>query len=373
MPATSFPVTAIGACDAIRVEATAIAKDNAAFNLGRQNGMTDFLTNPDNRGTVETRELEDDETVRSLAIYYDQRTKPCQVSTDPNTNICSDTGTTVSRKRAIVNIDKKISSPARYFSVDDMAVLCGPKTGGNTATRKSEFIRKRLENDLRATRERLNEILLAEANARVGRYYGWENNTGTGYRNIQLLDNNNTQQPDQDLPLSGNFVDIIMDYQNMQFSGVPALIGQGILDKFIRLNKMACCNAAIPYEDAIQMTGAAYYFDQAANSVLGTNKFLVIPNGILHLLTYNVNKSININTELEAHVVVPDPINPQIKWNLDFKWDCDAMRWKYMYSLHWTLFNVYQSDSFGTDTGTPDCGDELAGITGVWGYTATQG
>jgi hypothetical protein len=369
----SFPVSAIGACDAIRVEATAIAKDNAAFNLGRATGALDFITNPDNRQTVETREIEDGETVRSMAIYYDQRTKPCQVSTDPNTNICSDTGTTVTRKRAIVDIDKKISSPGRYFTVDDMAVLCGPKTGGNNASRKSEFIRMRLENDLRATRERFDEIILAEMNARVGRYYGWENNTGTGYRNIQLLDSNNTNQPDQDLPLGGNFVDIMMDYQNMQFSGVPNLIGQGILDKFIRLSDLACCNAAIPYEDAIQRSGVAYYFDQAANSVLGTNKFIVVPSGILHLLTYNINRSINFSTDLEAHTVVPDPVNPQIRWNLDFKWDCDAMRWKYMYSLHWTLFNVYQSDSFGTDTGTPDCGDELAGITGVWGYTATQG
>ena len=41
--------------------------------------------------------------------------------------------------------------------------------------------------------------------------------------------------------------------------------------------------------------------------------------------------------------------------------------------LHWTLFNVIQSDSFAGDSGTPDCGDELAGVTGVWGYTATQG
>lgn len=367
----SFPVTAIGACDAIRTEATAIAKANAAFNLGRQTGMLDFMTNPLNRGSVETRELEDGETVRSLAIYYDQRTKPCQVSTDPNTNICNDTGTTVTRKRAIVDIDKKISSPARYFTVEDMAVLCGPKTGGNNATRKSEFIRMRLENDLRATRERLDEILLAEANARVGRYYSWDNQTGTGYRNIQLLDNNNTQQPDQHLPLAGNFVNIMMDYENMQFSGSPALIGQGILDKYMRLSDLACCNSAVPYEDAVQKSGVAYYFDQAANSVLGTNKFLVIPNGILHLLTYNKNRSININTDLEAHVVVTDPTNPQIKWNLDFKWDCTVERWKYMYSLHYTVFNVFQSDSFGTDSGTPDCGDELAGVTGIWGYTAT--
>jgi hypothetical protein len=76
---------------------------------------------------------------------------------------------------------------------------------------------------------------------------------------------------------------------------------------------------------------------------------------------------------LEAHTVVTDPENPALKWNLDFKWDCTTERWKYMYSLHWTLFNIFQSDSFGTDTGTPDCGDELFGMTGVYGYQVTVG
>ena len=369
-----FPVSAVGACDAIRAEATAIAGDNAAFNLGRINGMLDFVTNPLNDSGVEAVTVgQPSQTVQTLRILYDQRTRPCQVSTDPATNICNDTGTTVARKQAFVDIDKKITSPTRYFSVEDMAVLCGQKTDGNDARKQHTFIRQRLDNDLRATRERFNEILLAEANVRVGRYYGSFGASGTGYRNVQLLDTNNTQQPDQGLPLNANFVDIQMDYQNMQFTGVPNLIGQGYLDKFIRLNEMSCCNSATPYEDAVAKSGMAYYFDQSANAVLGANKFLVIPYGIFHLFTYNVNRAININTELEAHTVVSDPVNPRIKWNLDFKWDCTTNRWKYAYSLHWTAWNVYQADSFSTDTGTPDCGDELYGVTGIFGYQATVG
>jgi hypothetical protein len=361
-----FPENAVGACDAFRLEATAMAGENAPFNLGRANGALDFITDPNNDRGVEVMTLgNDSENVRTARILYDQRTRPCQVSTDPNTNICNDTGITVTRKQAFAQIDKKISSPARYFTVEDMAVLCKDK---NT------FIRERLDNDLRATRERFDEIILAEMAARKGKRYGWDGTTTAAGvdTNIQLLDNNNTQQPDQDLPLAGNFVNIQMDYANMQFSGAPAVIGQGYFDKFIRLQKLSCCNSATPYEDAIQAAGVAYFFDQSANAVLGNNKILVIPRGILHLLTYNVNNIIKINEPLEAHTVVSDPVNPRIKWNLDFKWDCTTNRWKYMYSLHWTMFNVIQSDSFGTDTGTPDCGDELFGVTGVWGYQVTR-
>jgi hypothetical protein len=361
-----FPETAVGACDAIRAEATAMLKENAPFNLGRATGALDFITDPSNDAGLEVLPVgNSSEKVQTLRILYDQRTRPCQASTDPNTNICNDTGTTVTRKQAFAQIDKKISSPARYFTVEDMAVICKGK---------NEFIRERLNNDLRATRERWDEIILAEMASRKGKRYGWDGTTTAAGSdtNLQLLDSNNTQQPDQDLPLGGNFVNLLMDYQNMQFSGAPAVIGQGYFDKFIRLQKLSCCNSAIPYEDAIAAAGVAYYFDQAANAVLGNNKVIVAPRGVLHLLQYNKNNLIKINTDLEAHTVVQDPSNPRIKWNLDFKWDCSTERWKYMWSTHWTMFNVIQGDSFGTDTGTPDCGDELFGVTGVWGYQITR-
>lgn len=368
MASQSFPgtVTAVGACDAVRREVTALAGANAPFNLGRVTGALDFVTDPAN-GSIETSIISSsDAVVKRARVLYDQRTRPCQVSTDPNTNICNDTTITTSRKEFFADIDKKISSPARYWSVEDMAVLCDPG--------KAQFIRDRLANDLRATRERFDEILLAEFNARVGKRYGWDGATTAAgsYANLQLLDNNSTGSPDQDIPLPGNYVNILMDFNNMQLSGVPAVIGQGYFDKYMRLQNMSCCNATTPYGEAIAGAGAAYYFDQAANQVLGNNKIVVIAPGVMHLLMYNVNNIININTDLEAHTVIQDPVNPALHWNLDFKWDCTVNRWKYMYSLHWTLFNVYQTDSFGTDTGTPDCGDELYGMNGIWGYQITR-
>lgn len=370
-----FPYDAVGACDAIRKEATALAGENAPFNLGRQTGMLDYITNPLYGADIEKSVVSDDgETIATMRLLYDQRTRPCQVSTDPNTNICTDTPITPTRKQAFVQIDKKITSPTRYFSVSDMAVLCDPD--------KNTFIRTRLQNDLRATRERWDEILLAEGLARRGKIYHFDGTTTNAGANktIQLLDSNNVNNPDQQLPLPSNFVNLQLDYQKMQFSGTPAIVGEGILHKFMTLEKLACCNAAIPFEDAVAQSGMQYYYDQAANSVLGSTgipqtstNFLMLVPGALHLLTYQKNNIIKFSTPLEAHTVVQDPVIPGLYWNLEFKWDCDSERWKYHYSTHWTLFNVFQSDSFGSDTGTPDCGDELAGVTGVFGYSATVG
>lgn len=361
MPAQSFPQNAVGACDAIRREVTDIG-DNAPFNLGRATGALDFITDPQNNTGLEIATVmpSGGKKVATLRLLYDQRTKPCQVSTDPATNICTDTPTYVPRREALVSISKKITSPPRFFDNDDMVVLC---------TDMNEFIRARLLNDLRATRERLDEIILAEMNARVGKRFGWASNTAAGsYATLQLL----ATSGGQPVPLAGNYQDILMDYENMQFTGTPAIIGQGYFHKFIGLQKMACCNATTPYGEAIAGAGAAYYFDQAVNSVVGANKILVSAYGILHLLTFNKNNNINFSTPLEAHTVITDPENPFLKWNLDFKWDCTTERWMYEYSLHWEIFNVISGDAFGSDSGTPDCGDELLGVTGLWGYNVTN-
>lgn len=371
-----FPYTAVGACDAIRQEAENLLGENAPMNLQRATGMLDLMTTPGANAGMESNVVSaGDSTITTMRLLYDQPTRPCQVSTDPNTNICNDTTTTVARQEAFVQIDKKITSPARHFTLNDMIVLCDPD--------KNTFIRNRLRNDLVATRERFDEILLAEGLARRGKIYHADGTTTAAGANkdIQLLDNNNVNNPDQDIPLPSNFINLSLDYQNMQFKGAPALVGQGLLDKFIKLEKLACCNATIPFADAVQTTGAAYYFDQAANAVLGTtgipsvstNMLMLVP-GALHLLKFNKNNISGLpNNDLEAHTVIQDPDYPALSWNLDFKWDCSTEVWKYSYSFHWTLFNTFQANSFATDTGTPDCGDELFGITGVMGYRVTRG
>lgn len=369
MPATAFDHTIIGACENIRKEAENMAGQNYAFNLHRINGALDFVTSPDNGG-IESQLISVDEgtKIAQLKILYDQRTRPCQTSTSLNTNICNDTAVRSSRKQVIKSVTKKISSLPRLFTNDDMVVICQGSR---------EFIQKRLGSDLAATRERLNEVILAELLAMRGKIYhhdGTETAAGNN-KDLQLL----YAQNNQATPQPANYLKIEQDFKNMQLAGTPALIGAGKLDTFIRLNQMACCNSTTPYADAIRTAGAAYFYDHAANDVLGSDVFLTIPFGIVHMLTFNKNKNImellgnsgNVGTEI--HTVIQDPVYPNLKWNLDMKWDCTVEAWKYMYSVHWDIFNIYQPDSFATDTGTPDCTDDLVGMTGVFGYRATQG
>lgn len=379
MPQTNFNHTLAGACENIVKEASDLAGSNYARNLGRSNGALDFLTSPDNGGVQSeliTAPGQNGQKLAQLRIVYDQRARPCQASTSQTYNVCNDTAVRPARKQVIKNIGKRIGSPIYQMYNDDLVIICQGS---------SEFIQQWLVNGIRATKERLNEVLLAEFNALSGKIYGYDQVTtaaGTP-KNLQLL----YSYQGQDTPQPGNFITINQDFANMQLSGVPAIIGNGKLDRYVRLNKMACCNQSTPYAESVQQLGSAYFYDHVANTVLGTDRFLVIPFGILHMLTFNENRNVEAvlgkgDLGTEIHTVVPDPdglaifsngrVHP-VMWDFDMKWDCTNKTWKYGFSFHWDLFNVYQADSFASDTGTPDCTDELLGMTGVFLYKATAG
>jgi hypothetical protein len=370
MPATAFDHTLVGACENIRREAEDLAGSNYAFKLGRINGALDFITSPDNGG-VKTELISEPGTngtkLAQLKVLYDQRARPCQASTSLTTNVCNDTGVSTTRKQFIKSISKKISSPVYQFTNDELIIICqGSK----------EYIQKWLLNGLRATKERWNEVLLAEIDSFKGKKYrhdGTEVAAGAT-TDLQLLYSSSGQY----LPQPANFIQIEQDFKNMQLTGVPAIIGAGNFDTFMRLHGLSCCNTSTPYAQAVLSAGAAYFYDHAANDILGTNNMLVIPFGIVHMITFNENKNIedvlgagNLGTEI--HTTIPDPDGYPFMWNFDMKWDCTAKRWKYMYSVHWDVFNIYQADSFASDTGTPDCTDDLIGMTGVFKYRATAG
>lgn len=378
MPLNAFDHNIVGACQNIQKEAEDLAGSNYAFMLGRSNGALDFVTSADNGG-VDTELISPPGTngnkLAQLRVFYDQRARPCQASTSLTTNVCNDTPVSVARKSFLKTIGKKISSPVYRFTNDELVIICkGSK----------EYIQQWLINGIRATKERWNEVILSELNAMAGKKYRWDNTEAAAgaYTNLQLLASSGGQY----LPLPGNYVQIGADFRNMQLTGLPALIGNGNLDMFMRLHGMSCCNQSTPYAEAVQNAGAAFFYDHAIGDVVGANRFLVIPFGIVHLLTFNENQNVmevngggNLGTEI--HSVIPDPDGltmftngkrHPVSWNFDVKWDCTNKSWKYMYSLHWDIFNVYQSDSFATDTGTPDCTDDLIGMTGVFGYTATS-
>jgi len=91
--------------------------------------------------------------------------------------------------------------------------------------------------------------------------------------------------------------------------------------------------------------------------------------GVNHLLWFNENNNININTPIQQHIVVPDPLYPGLSWDLDFVFDECTKSWIFKIGAWVDTFNVFQADSFGSDPSvSPDCHDDLEGMLGNFCY-----
>lgn len=354
----------VDVCPQILRGAQDLAKQNYSMNLQKALGTLDFLTDPANGG-LKTSYTQDGPKAIRAKVTYKQRTLPCEVQDGEDAKdvtIC-DTAVESTTKSVDVQVDDMIATTPRKFTNTNMVQICQDM---------DSFVKEYLDSDLRAAREKLNSKSLSKIAVNIGvnkRQNGTDTLADT-YTDLTVTGTSNGQK----IPLSGNYNEALMDYQNNQFTGIPAFIGQGNLQTYYQLAGLACCNTATPYGDALSKAGAAFYLDQSATSVLGPNdgsgdtRGLMLAFGSSHLLWFNENTNINIQSPTIAHIVVPDPIYPQLKWDMNFKWDECNMVWIYNFSANFDIFNVYQSDSFKVNDPTPACDDELYGVTGIWGY-----
>lgn len=357
-----------GACEKIVAQAKDYAKKNypGPGGLGRVNGVLDMLTSPANGGVASSL-ITSGGKIRKARVLYKQRTKSCEISTGSaglNRSLC-DNPKQQDVKEVIISVTRRVATQPREFTNERMAVICQDV---------QPFVDEYLMSDQRALREALNYQMGALVAAHGGKNIQQSGTTvAPGVytdKKVIVADTNG-----QFIPLTGNYNDMLMDYQNMEFSGIPYFIGQGNLQTFFKLARFACCNQSTPYASAIADAGGAFFLDQQANTYLGaSNRILMGAFGVEQLLIFNENANINLDTNIFKHIVIPDPVYPQIKWDLDFKWDECAKAWLYMQSAYYDLFNVIQADSFNVDTtNSPgECNDELQGVLGVWTYRATS-
>jgi len=358
----------VGACERIVRTADTLAGENYAFNLRKKNGALSFITSQENGGVdASLISYQSGRKQAKLHVFYDQRTKSCQISDNCDQNVCDD-GSTPLRKEFDVTIDNCVKTPVREYSNDDMMALCEDTEG---------FMRKRGFSDLIAAHEHIDKKTLAWLDTQIGVNHEWNGTTTAAgaYKPIDIIGTAGGQP----IPLPGNWADVPLDYENNLLVGTPALIGQGNLQLFYKLQGYSCCNATTPYGEETFDGDGRFYLDQSANEVLGASNFIMAAFGITHMLTFNENANIaatGVNTADRFNMVVPDPFGYPFSWNLDFYFDNCTKSWKWMYSLLYGFFNVYQEDSFagsGEDSSpdtSPDCADDLIGMTGVFGYTA---
>lgn len=368
--ATSPFVDLAGGCAKMLRYMGDLTGKNYAFLLGRKTGAIDLLTSPANGGVK--YDLNNTQPASKggkkfikTKVHYKKRAKPCEILEDANVpSICND-GSEPVELSVDTNINKHLSTPIITFSNSNMVNICQDT---------EQFMQEYVLSYRRALLEKADEYLLTQIDAAVGR---WKHQDGSAPAPIggstvkRLLGTDSTTGTV--VPLFANYMDILLDYQQNQLTGTPFILAEGYFQKFMMAQKYSCCNAdGVAYDSAVAAAGAAFFIDQAVNSIIAPNAAFVIAPGAVHLLAFNENNNINMDTPLEKHIVMQDPVYPQLSWDLDFRWDCDKA-WNFKMSIWIDLFKAFQTDAFGTDT-SPDstCEDELAGLTGVAQYTITN-
>lgn len=351
----------VGACNSVLAQMADLQGQNYAFNMGKKLGYLDFITSGANisMSNPVTTQMKANGKIRRVELLYSQRTLDDVIKTGTaamDATLC-DTGTTFAEKSVIVEIDNRIATRVLEFSNEQLNEIC---------ENPQNFMDKFMFQEMKAGREKLDKVLLAETDAAAGKIVGHDGTTssdpgaGAG-KSLKLL---SVAASGERVPLFSNWGTIGLDYMNMELAGTPAIIGQGISYEFMQLAKWSCCNATIPYDDAVALSGSAYFLDQNVNTILGANEMLVIAPGSQILLTYNENVNLNINTDTNRHIVIQDPVYPGLKWDMDWRWnECDK-KWNIFLSFYFKLFNTFQADSFNSP-------DTLDGMTGIFKYVAT--
>lgn len=355
-----------GACAQITRQLSDLTKQNTPFGLSRRTGALDLILNPDNGSIkMDLNNTQAGKKYVKTKVHYKIRTKACEWLTNANVPSVCDQGDQPEEQDATVDITQHFSSPLRSFSNAQMVNICQDT---------QSFVNEYIMNDMRAGRERIDEYVLSQIDANLGRITHQDGSTQTppgGHKVKRILGTDSTTGTQ--VPLFANYADVLLDYQFNQFNGTPMLLGDGYLQKFFMLSKFSCCNAdGVAYDAAIAEAGAAFFLDPMASTYFGPNSFVMIAPNTVHLLWFNENTNINLDTPLRRQIVVPDPLYPQLKWDLDFEYTCDKV-WTYKLSAWADTFQAIQSDAFGTDNSPQNaCEDQLAGVNGIFGYTATN-
>lgn len=357
--AVSPVVNLEGACSQILTYIETLAMGNNPFFMGKKNGALDYITSPQNGG-VKASLISTDQgrKIAQARVVYKQRIKACELVSTP-ADLCG-TCTPQLPKDVLVQINNYVGTPCYSFSNTQMINICQDTTS---------FVNEYVVSAMQAMRQKVDEIILAALRSFVGVNYvhdGAPTTSGTCVT-TQLIGTVNSQK----VPLFGNYTNMLLDYANNEMSGTPVIIGDGNLWQFTTLSQLACCNSSIPYESAVATAQAAFYIDMNASKVLGANIALMTGYGVNHLLWFNENYNINIDTPTQKHIVVPDPVNPQLAWDMDFEFDACNKVWKFKLGAWVDVFNAIQADAFSSGA-SPICDDDRVGMTGNFCYTITS-
>lgn len=155
--------------------------------------------------------------------------------------------------------------------------------------------------------------------------------------------------------------DVVYEWQSIEWAGTPFVIGDGLLNKYMRAMKAGCCAlSGVDLGAFSQQNDLVFLRDKNIGTALGSaNKFAAIGAGAIQMLKYHKFDSeiMKMQSDLLIQDVIADP-KTGIMYDYLAKYDCGT--WKFQLSLAYK-FVTLPADIYRTD-------DPLVGTNGLLSF-----
>ena len=337
----SVPFTT-GICLAIQDALTNILASKSPSLKRTQVGYLQALVSPQNTAGVTQVPIPLNGKKRQVRITYIQRGTSSDVAHTEAAN-CN-VEVFPEPKDETIDVTKFIRTKWFGFNQEDMRLLC--ESG-------DEYRAQVMNSKIDILMVELDKALIALQAANFGAFNPV--NYGT-YKNVEMLNS------------AGNAINYLgeakirEDFQNLDSTDKPIVIGSGNLSLYASMAQIGCCNDL--GQDLSQAGNLDFFRDRFVDQILGANHFIGLVPGYVQLLTWNkyVGEYFVDNNPIFSQGTVVDPftgIQVDMKWVYDY--DCNE-QYKVRFFLNYDLWFI-PTDSFAS-------GDELEGVNFTLHYRA---
>jgi hypothetical protein len=314
-------------CTVLQESLLPIAGANSPVNRAKT-GFIESLVSPINREGFAQIEQSTDGIKKVVRVQYLQQPDASSVVSGPigtvRPNLCTSTAT------ATEPIGKTVDVTLEAFKEFSMSEA----TFREFCTWDMAAMRNWMLNIMIApVIQRINQLLLTKWAAGVyGAYYG---QGAPAIKSFQLLSGGSAAN-------YIGFSDLQTEY--MKFGGIskPILVGDGILNTYMNLVGIGCCNNnGIDLSQAAAKDAFFFYDIDASSATLGlgaANRFIMYSPGSMQMIQYleNQGEFMQIKPDYERRIMV-DPVTGL---SFDFEWRYESCDRKYYFSLG-TAFDLF--------------------------------
>lgn len=333
-----------GICERVQTSLLSLLGNKAPEVQRTKTGYLQAITSPQNMSGVNLVPVDPGNgKKKKVKIDFTQRGTEADIVTTQNTDCSTQIEKTPFEDE--VEVTSYIRTKGIKFDDNEMRKLCEPD---------SQWMSRIVNGELDAMIRVLNKKLILQQASNFGAF----NPAIVGTKKaVQMLSNSG-----ESARFRGE-AEIMRDFNKLDVSGRPILIGDGNLDIYTRMSNIGCCNN---FGVDMSQTGKFDYFnDRFVGDIIGgDDDFIALAPGYVQLLTWNKYVgSYKKENGTFAHGTIMDPITGltfDMKWHFN---DCNDT---------WSLFFGLWYDLYFLPANAYAAGDELEDVNYTLHYEATS-